>query len=199
PATGQAAAPSHPWRPSGPNGPWSPICPMEPEGWRGAMEWSHTCYPRTLGHPWTRRPIYLRMPSARGPQGGEGAGVAVVNTHRPLRPMAGGGDQVDPVPAPCVFRAANSYPAQNARIASCSAWTFETPKAAAAASRPPNFVASAETLVPRQLLDPGTPANVGGAALGGCINTPKAAAAKPTGILAITVFVAVSIRGTEEG
>src|SRR5712671_6107636 len=53
-----------------------------------------------------------------------------------------------PAPRPCVLRAANCYPSQNARMASCSACTLENPKAAAAASRPPNFVASAETLVP---------------------------------------------------
>jgi hypothetical protein len=83
-------------------------------------------------------------------------------------------------------------------MASSSPCTLENSKAAAAASRPPNFVARAETLVPRQFLDPGTPANDGGGcpALGGCINTPKATGPLPTRIVALTVFVAVSITDT---
>src|SRR5262249_31316857 len=100
----------------------------------------------------------------------------------------------DPVPAPCVFRAANCYPSQNFRMASCSTCTLENPKAAAAASRPPNFEARAETLAPRQLLEPGTPANL---VAGGCITRPTAAGPLPTGIgKPITVFVAVSITDT---
>jgi hypothetical protein len=37
---------------------------------------------------------------------------------------------------------------QNAPIASCRSFTLEKPKAAAAALRPPNCCASAETLLP---------------------------------------------------
>jgi len=47
-----------------------------------------------------------------------------------------------------VLRATNCYPSQNAEMASCSRCTVENLKAAAAASRSPNLVASAETLVP---------------------------------------------------
>jgi hypothetical protein len=78
-------------------------------------------------------------------------------------------------------------------MAFCSAFTLENPKAADAAARPRNFVASAETLVPRQLADPGTPANLGCCC---CINTPKAIGTLPTGIVALTVFVAVPITDT---
>jgi hypothetical protein len=40
------------------------------------------------------------------------------------------------------------YPSQNARMASCSAPTLVNPRSAAAALRPPNCRASAETLLP---------------------------------------------------
>src|SRR6266404_3519257 len=78
-------------------------------------------------------------------------------------------------------------------MASCNVRTSEKPNALAAASIPPNFVASAETLVPRQFLDPGVPANRGA----GCINVPKAVGSLPTGIgESITVLVAVLITDT---
>jgi hypothetical protein len=48
--------------------------------------------------------------------------------------------------ATCLLRAANCYPSQNARMASCNAFTLNR-KASAAVSRPLNFVARAETLV----------------------------------------------------
>jgi hypothetical protein len=49
-----------------------------------------------------------------------------------------------------------------------------------------------ETLLPWQFFEPGTPANFGA----GWINTPKATGAMPTGIVALTEFVAVSMTDT---
>jgi hypothetical protein len=67
------------------------------------------------------------------------------------RPVVAGAvivmSEVTQFPAPRLG-AAHGYPSQNARMASCSLCTLEKPKAAAAAARPPNFFASAETLVP---------------------------------------------------
>lgn len=40
------------------------------------------------------------------------------------------------------------YSWQNARMASCSAWTLGNPRTKAALFRPPNFLVSAETLLP---------------------------------------------------
>jgi hypothetical protein len=54
---------------------------------------------------------------------------------------------------------AKSYPPQNARMASWSAWTLGSPRAVAAALSAPYCLASAETLVPRQFDIPGVPAN----------------------------------------
>ena len=48
----------------------------------------------------------------------------------------------------CTPSSANCYPPQNTRMASCNPWRVEKRKAAAAASRPPYFIARAETLVP---------------------------------------------------
>src|SRR5215468_7991301 len=82
------------------------------------------------------------------------AGTGHMPRHtRPVSPLSNAdvpsaGAVVAPSARPRVLRAANCYPPQNARMASCSPCTLENPKAAAAVSRPPNFVASAETLVP---------------------------------------------------
>jgi hypothetical protein len=51
-------------------------------------------------------------------------------------PMPWAGAVVAPSSRPRVLGAANRYPAQNARMASCSPCTLEKPKAAAAAGRP---------------------------------------------------------------
>jgi hypothetical protein len=55
--------------------------------------------------------------------------------------------------------AISGYGAQNTLMASCSAATLENPRAEEAASRVPNCVASAETVLPPQFACPGVPAS----------------------------------------
>jgi len=84
------------------------------------------------------------------------------------------------------------YPPQNASMAFCSAPTLENPSAAAAALSPPNCLTSAATLWPKQFACPGVPANLGA----GWMKTPRAIGVRPTGIVAVTALLAVSITDT---
>jgi len=77
-------------------------------------------------------------------------------------------------------------------MAFCSAPTLENPSAAAAALSPPNCLTSAATLWPKQFACPGVPANLGA----GWMKTPRAIGVRPTGIVAVTALLAVSITDT---
>jgi hypothetical protein len=88
---------------------------------------------------------------------------------------------------------ASRYLSQTAIMAFCNAATLGNPRAAAAALRPPNRRASAETLTPWQFENPGVPANLGA----GWMKTPKAMGSSPTDIgEPVTVLVAVAITDT---